>query len=216
MNIRNFKISLLLVGLITLMTTSCYHRTSCDSSDNKNLGKTDFTEEFKQWNTEQNTELMVFSNGTKNIELTRRKNTNKTAQRLKVKNLCESIDIKPYTAYSYYEYEDISSVFLGDNIIISVEPSMTNVEEVRTEVIFLSFNLENQGVKAQVPVINAEKVISSEPYGNKFEFKESIEIAGKTLKNVWHVEREKSQIFYSKKDGIIAIANENDVYFRVQ
>lgn len=216
MNVRNFKISLLFIAFISLMTTSCYHRVSCDSGDNKNLGKTDFSEEFKQWSIENSTEDIVFSNGTKTIKLNKREETNKTAQRIKVKNICESIDIKPYTAYSYYEYDDISSSFLGEQIILSVEPSMTMVEKVRTEVIFLSFNLNGEGVKAQVPVINAEKVKVSEPYGRKFELKEAIEIAGKTFKNVWHIEREKNQIVYSKKDGILAIAQGDDVYLRQQ
>lgn len=210
--------------MLCLAFMGCQKRFKCDDSNSKKLGDIEFSEQFGNWNNELKSDSIVFSTPSGNVSLRKVQSTEKRPQRVNEYLICESIDIKPQYAYAYYEYKDLSSFFSSDykdgqhgqdskGAIISVSPSiLREKDDVKTESIFLSFNVKEYGLKGRVPVTHTKSMQPTKPFGLLFEFHASKMVGDKTLQDVWVLEENDSALYYNKNTGIVAIKM-GDVYW---
>ena len=198
---------LIAMALICLTIIGCHRRPSCVQSDEVKLGTTDYSSEFKQWQTEADSDIITLSNDSISFVLRKQQRSDNTPNRLLEYLVCESFDIKTFKAYAYYEYENLSSTFLDDNMtmLLSVEPEISYEDKVRTESIFLSFSEGVYGVKGRVPITNGEAIKPTEPNGQLFSYHVNIEIGDRQFEDIWALIKEESGIYYSESKGIIAL-----------
>lgn len=219
MNLYRSTTALLLLSLITVMS-SCFNRFSCDQSDDKNLGRISFSQEFTTWNIEANVDTLVFESASDKMVMVVQENSREKYHRLREYDICEEIDIKPYTAYAYYEYPNMNRFYSSNKGILVLEPSMENIEGTRTESLFITASLSDfYSVKARVPISHVEKIKPESPNGRLFTYHESISLGDRTYSRVWHYTKTadpySTSLIYSKEKGVLAIQVNDTVYHRV-
>jgi len=201
--------------LISLTCLGCKKRFNCSPSNDLKLGNIDYSTEFKEWESEIYNESLKFSTPD-GFQILKKNDNSKFPLRLKEYLVCESIDIKSYKAYAYYEYKNHSSLYSNDSMtmLISVEPYINKENGVITESIFLSFNKSSYGIKGQVPITNVNSIRPTEPHGRLFKYHEDLEIGGRKFYKIWALEKGGSAIYYSKSKGIVALQMGIEFYFR--
>ena len=210
----NFSAIILAICFVGF-STSCFQRVNCDSSDDKNLGNIDYSNQFKQFNIEKSNNTISFSNSTEELTFTRKNNPELRPRRLNDTKICESIDVKSYTAYAYYEYENLESTFSMDTAILVLTPEIEKIGDKRGESLYINFSKEGAGtVKARVPISNIDTTKTYQPFGELFKFQASIQIGNQTFENIWSFRKDNMGIYYSKSSGVIALETNAKFYFR--
>ncbi|MEM9821834.1 MAG: hypothetical protein AAF985_12210 [Bacteroidota bacterium] len=212
----HFQNSVLLLLLVFLLN-SCQKRFSCDESDHKKLGAIEFSPIFQEYTIEDQSNSMVFNDGESDLVFNRNNQIETTPYRLQEYNICESIDVKPFTAFAYYEYKNRSSAFVSNELLIEINPQIEKQNGNNAEFIYLSI-AQNETFKASIPIGDQTE---APPFGNtnvRFEWKEQIELNGKVFYQVWHGQsaNQRMGLFYKKEQGIIAIEIEGRYYLRVE
>jgi len=210
----NIKIYFMLL-VLCIMFTSCFNKIKCSSADDKKLGVIDYTTEFKTYETESSKNSITFTGSDNKVYVFNKTSPSElTPRRLVEYEICRSIDVKPYTAYAYYEYENISNLFNTDSMVISIESEIANEQGVRTEVIFLNFAKNFSGLKGKIPISNIQAIQSEEPFGILFEFFSNYELDNQNYNDIWVLKKEGVGIYYSKTNGIVALEADNIIYKR--
>ena len=210
----NSTLLILAISIIGL-STSCFRRPSCDSSDEKKLGTIQYSATFNQFNIEKSNNTISFSSPTKELAFTRNTDIEKRPQRLNDYKVCESINIKPYSAYAYFEYENLESVFMRDFAILVITPEIEKIGDKRGESLYINFGKEGIGtIKARVPISNIDTTITYQPFGELFKFNPSINIGNQTFENIWSFRKENMGMYYSKSLGVVALEADGEFYFR--
>ncbi len=200
---------------IGIISSSCSNKIKCSATDDKKLGVIEYTAEFKTYENEGSKNSMTFKDSDNNSFVLNKTSPNETVPRRLVEyEICKSIDVKPYTAYAYYEYENISHLFSNDSMIINVEAQIANEQGVRTETIFLNFGKNNISLKGKIPITNVQAIQSEEPFGILFEFFSNFELDNQNYNDIWVLKKEGVGIYYSKTNGIVAIEADGKVYHR--
>lgn len=208
-------IALILGMAIIGSLSSCFQKINCDISKEKKLGNIEYSNQFKQFNIEASVNTISFSNGTEEMIFTKNNSLEKRPQRLNEYKVCESINIKPYSAYAYYEYENLETVFQMDSAILVLSPEIEKLGNKRGESLYLNFSKEGVGtVKARVPISNIDTTITYQPFGELFTFKERITLGNQVFEDIWSFKEGTTGIYYSKKMGLIALEANGKFYIR--
>jgi len=208
-------IEFILVIAIIGCLSSCLRRPNCDISNEKKLGEINYSNQFKQFNIEGSTNTISFSNATETLAFTRKNDADQRPRRLNDYKVCESINIKPYIAYAYFEYENLESVFLMDSAILVITPEIEKIGDKRGESLYLNFSKEGAGtVKARVPIKNIDTTKTYQPFGELFKLNSSITLANQTFENIWSFKKENMGMYYSKSLGVVALEANGEFYFR--
>ena len=196
-------------------STSCFHRVNCDSSNDKKLGNIEYSNQFKQFNIEKFNNTISFSNTSEQFTFTRKNNPELRPRRLNDSKVCESINIKPYTAFAYYEYDNLESTFLMDSAVLVLTPEIEKLGNKRGESLYINFGKEGAGtVKARVPISNIDTTKTYQPFGELFKFQNRIQIGNQEFENIWSFRKDNMGIYYSKNLGIVALEANGKFYFR--
>lgn len=193
-----------------LMFNSCKQGLTCDAEDNEKLGEIEYNDVL-QYNIEKDSEVLFFEGDSGTIKLPKSDVNNDTPHWWIDHEICESIDVKPYRAYAYYEYENINQLFGNDSTLISIEPQILNDDGSELEVIYINIAHKNQSLKG---VIFIDQVNTYMAELDEFESKEFLQVDGVILNNIWILEEDGLGVFYSKQNGVEAIQIENRYYFR--
>lgn len=206
----------LLAYSLVLMLTSCFHKTSCDSRHDEALGEIDYSTDFQNCEIERSVDFLTFSSENTSITLQKSTTPNLEPNRLLDHEICQSLDIKPYTAYAYYEYENLNMVFSEESLLISIEPFIFEENTERKEVIFFTLSPEtSESIKASVPIYDA---VVGEPLGlqnTQFIFQEQIELNDTLFEDIWVCQQDGNGIYYSKEKGLVAIELNDIIYLKV-
>lgn len=200
--------------LIVLTLSSCYNRFSCGPSQNKNLGTIDLSKTFKSWNLEQQIDTLFFVSKTDTLVLVKKNYNSPKHKQVKAYNICQRIDIKPYTAYAYYEYPNKASYFQGDDILLHLDPEITLDNETREETLYLNLAHGNHSLKAAVPLAQG---VTEGPFfdaSTRFVFKDSITLQGVRFRDVWVCDSLNSQMYYSASLGLVGIGIDGRGFLR--
>jgi hypothetical protein len=222
--IRQKTFVLVMISLVitsVLLLTSCTKRLNCDSSDNENLGTTDYSEAFKAWSIETDSEILSFySNDGDTLRLAAQSIVVEEPRWLIESVVCEeALDVKPFKAYAYYEYEDKTRSFGGENdkAFLSIEPEIALHDEVRTESIFITLSTgAATSIKGQVPVTNSQSIPQSEPFGLHFTHLDRVELGDQAYTDIWVLSEDTLSIFYHSEIGIAALAIDEQIYHRLR
>lgn len=210
----NSIVLLILIATVGSLT-SCFQKVNCDISSDKNLGNIDYSNEFKQFNIEARANTISFSNSMEEFIFTKNNNLEKRPRRLNDYKVCESINIKPYVAYAYYEYENLETVFQMDSAVLVLTPEIEKLGNKRGESLYINFSKEGAGtLKARVPISNIDTSITYEPFGELFKYNNRITIGNQNFENIWSFTKENMGIYYSKNLGIIALKANGKFYIR--
>ena len=218
-SIRVSHSGMIFLLMISLALSSCINKFKCDASNQVRLGEIDYSDAFKEWETEQSYDIMKFTASNNNITLKRNEDTNAgTYRRLNEYLVCRSINIKPYSAYAYYEYKDLSSHFISDNMSVVIEPDISKEDGKRAESIYLTFYKTgvSNSIKARVPVTNLDLDKPGEPFGVLFTFHDSIRLEDRHYTNVWMYKEENMAIYYHKNQGVVALESDQTIFHRVK
>lgn len=208
-------VTIVLVFCIIGLSTSCFRRPHCDISNEKKLGNIEYSDQFYQFNIENSNNTLSFSNASGELVFIRKNNPEKRPQRLNDYKVCESINIKPYTAFAYFEYENLESVFGMDSAILVITPEIEKIGDKRGESLYLNFSKEGAGtVKARVPISNIDTTKTYQPFGELFKFHASNTLGNQTFENIWSFRKDNMGIYYSKDSGIVALEANGEFYFR--
>lgn len=211
---NNSPLFILLLSIL-IISTSCFRRPNCDSTKEKNLGRIDYTQQFKQFNMEGTNNSITFSNAEEKLVFTKNKNSTQEPRRLNDYKICESINIKPYTAYAYYQYDNLESVFLVDSAILVLSPEIEKAGDKRGESLYINFGKEGAGtIKARIPITNIDTTITYQPFGELFTFQERLTIGDRPYGDIWFFRKEKMGIYYSKEVGVMALEANGVFYYR--
>lgn len=198
-----------------MISTSCLQKINCDSSKEKYLGRIEYTQQFKQFNTEQTAKRISFSSTEDELVFTKDQNSPQRPRRLNDYKICESINIKPYMAYAYYEYDNLESVFLADSTILVLSPEIEKLGDKRGESLYINFSKEGAGtIKARIPITNIDTTITYQPFGELFTFQERIPIGDRPYQNIWFFKKENMGMYYNKEVGVIALEANGVFYYR--
>lgn len=211
---KNFTI--LIFGLtIFIGLSSCFQKINCDISKEKKLGNIEYSNQFKQFNIEASGNTISFSNGIEELIFIKNNSLEKRPQRLNDYKICESINIKPISAYAYYEYENLETVFQMDSAILVLSPEIEKLGNKRGESLYLNFSKEGVGtVKARVPISNIDTTITYQPFGELFKFNERITLGDQNFEDIWSFKSANLGIYYSKKSGVIALETNGNFFLR--
>ena len=196
--------------------SGCIRKVNCDSTKSKKLGTIEYSDKFKEFNIEDTKNTISFKSDSEELVFTRNTETTQNPKRYLDYKICESIDIKPSTAYAYYEYENLEGIFQTDSAILVITPDISKDINDREESLYLNFSKDGSiGVKARVPISNIDTTRTYQPFGELFKYHESINLGDKELEKVWSFKKEGTGIYYSKQLGIIALEANGKFYFRV-
>jgi hypothetical protein len=202
----------------SLAFSSCVNRFKCDASNQVRLGEIDYSATFKEWEIEVASDLMKFTSSNETISLKKREANELPFKRLNEYLVCKSINIKPYRAYAYYEYKNLSSHFASDEMSVVIEPDISKEEGKRAESIYLTFYKAgaSNSIKARVPVTNLDLDKPREPFGVLFTFHDSIMLEDRNYTDVWMYKEENMAIYYNKENGIVALESDQTIFHRVK
>jgi len=208
----NFTILVFGITIIGCFS-SCFQRINCDISKDKKLGNIKYSNEFKQYSIEGVGNKISFNHSSETFIFTRNINPDKRPRRLNDYKVCESINIKPYTAYAYYEYENLETVFQMDSAILVLTPEIEKLGNKRGESLYINFSKEGVGtLKGRVPISNIDTTVTYQPFGELFKFNDRITIGNQDFENIWSFTKENIGIYYSKNLGIIALEANGKFY----
>ena len=225
---KNLFVIFLLGIVICLLFSSCYYRRNCSSSDSIKLGETDYSDKFKEYNIERFEDTLIFKSSSNVLTLIRGEMPNKRPGAVREYSVCKGIDIKAYTAYAYYEYENLESMFYGDSSMLIITPDISagkNMrrkpiipvsaeKNMRREALYLSFTKKMPGAKGRVPVSNVDTTKTYSPFGELFKYHDSIELNGAVFHDIWFFKRHQEGIYYSKTLGVVALEADNEIFVR--
>lgn len=207
--------TLFLAVTIISCLTSCFKKINCDISNEKKLGNIEYSNQFKKFNLESSTNTISFRNGTEELIFTKNNSLEKYPRRLNEYKVCESINIKPFTAYAYYEYENLEIFFQMDSAVLVLTPEIEKLGNKRGESLYINFSKEGVGtVKARVPISNIDPNITYQPFGELFKFNDRITLGNQTFEDIWSFKKGTTGIYYSKKTGVIALEAKGKFYIR--
>ncbi len=229
---KNLFVLLLLSIAICLAYSSCYYRRNCGPSDNIKLGETDYSDKFKEYNIEHLEDTLIFKSSSNVLTLIRQDIQDKRPGAVREYSVCKGIGVKVYTAYAYYEYENLNSMFYGDSATLRVSPNISagkNMrrkplriipisaeKNMRREALYLSFTKKMPGAKGRVPISNIDTTKTYSPFGELFKYHESIELNGEIFQHIWFFKRYQEGIYYSKNLGIVALEADNEIFVRIK
>lgn len=213
MRLKHVLLTAFFFGALYLFSY-CTNRLRCNPSSSVLLGHVDFSERFEQMNIESGSDSLVFIGSNDALVFVRNNNRETDKRRFNAYKICTSIDIKPYTAYAYYEYNDRSSFFKGDSLLLVVQPAMSMEGEQVGESLYLSFSTNKGGLKARVPISNIDLNRRYMPYGELFELQDSVVLDGDIYRNVWKFTKERAAMYYHMRDGIVGLVVEDELYLR--
>lgn len=207
------------VLITTLLLTSCTKRLNCDSSDNKYLGTTDYSDAFKTWSIESDSDVLSFySDNGETLHLSAQSIITEEPRWLVESVVCEeALDVKPFKAYAYYEYEDKTQIFSTENseVLLSIEPEIALFDDVITESIFINLSTDfATSIKGQVPVTNPQSIPQTEPSGLHFSHHELLELGDEVYDDIWVLDDDQLSIHYKANIGIAALIINEQVYYR--
>lgn len=205
--------------IATLLLASCTKRLNCDSSDNEYLGTTDYSDTFKTWSIESDSDVLSFySDNGDTLHLSAQSSITEEPRWLIESVVCEeALDVKPFKAYAYYEYEDKTQIFSTENaeVLVSIEPEIALFDDVITESIFINLSTDvATSIKGQVPVTNPQSIPQTEPSGLHFSHHELLELGAHVYDHIWILDEDQLSIYYSDKIGIAALRINEQVYYR--
>lgn len=226
---KNLFATLLLLTSISMIYSSCYYRRNCGPSDNIKLGETDYSDKFKEYNIERFEDTLIFKSSSNVLTLIRGDMPNKRPGGVREYSVCKGIGLKVYTAYAYYEYENLNSMFYGDSATLRISPNISagknmrrkpiipvsTEKNMRREALFLSFSKGIPGAKGRVPVSNIDTTKTYSPFGELFKYHESIELNGEVFQHIWFFKRYQEGIYYSKTLGVVALEVDNEIFIRI-
>ena len=196
------------IGFLTILVfISCERGVVCNENDNKNLGQISYSE-MNDFNTEKETSTLTLMRNSGLLELPLTNTSNSPNQWIDYK-VCESVDVKPYSAYAYYEYENINRTFSNEDVLISIEPQILNNDGEELEVIYINLAHNNSSIKGIVPV---DELGEYEPELDVFDFMGTISINNKTFYQSYLFEKDDLKIYYSKDQGIVGVNIDGLVY----
>ena len=215
MKIKYFVPLVLITGVLWTLK-SCLYRLGCDSSDSVFLGKMNYSDQFKKFNLEQDSDTLYFKGATGEFTFIRKIDPDLKPRRYNDYEICRNLNVKPVIAYGYYEYENLEADFRNSGILI-LTPEITKVGNQKTESLYLTFNVEDVGsLKARIPITNVDTTKIYMPYGELFTYYEAVELEEEELKNVWVFRRGDSALYYSRRLGVLAFEGSGRAFFRVR
>lgn len=211
------KFLILILAISILGFTSCIRQSNCDNSREKNLGRIDYSNEFQEFEIEIVPKKITFSNSTDELVFTKNENPNPPPRRLNEYIVCESINIKPYTAYAFHEYDNLENVFLEDSSVLVLNPEIEKIGDQRGESLYINFGQEGVGnIKGRVPINNIDTTITYQPFGELFKFRENINIGNQPFEKIWFFRKGNMGMYYSKENGVVALEAGGEFYYRNQ
>ncbi len=198
-------------SLALLLTSGC--NPPCDTSDEENLGPINYSQEFQTWNLEAAASSLSFSRGSTQVVLNELPQTNNTAARLHVRKVCTTFDVKPYTAWAYYAYDNMDKIFSSNGYLINITAEIAGSDTNPSESIYINLSRDGQAtIKGYIQVTNPQP---PQP-GNitPFQFNGTLLIDGRSFDNIWSYEKDGMGIYYNKVNGIIALKTLDGFYFR--
>lgn len=205
----------ILLLAIIIGNLSCLRHPNCDSSKEKYLGRIDYTFQLKQFNMENTNNSITFSNAQEELVFTKNNNIAQEPRRLNDYKVCESLNIKPYMAYAYYEYDNLESVYMVDGGILVTSPEIEKLGDKRGESFYINFGKEGVGnIKARIPITNIDTTITYQPFGELFTFQKRMTIGDKPFEDIWFFRKENMGMYYSKEVGVVALEANGVFYYR--
>lgn len=202
------------VLLLLLVVQSCSPKTFCNEDSEENLGKKEFSAEFKSYNIEEGVNSMVFTNDQETLEIGSTQ-TEFFNNRVNDHEICRSFDIKPYIAYAYYTFDKLSKFYQGDELLLTIEPVFHQYNGDYFERIYLNLSYGiSTTIKGYVRVSPDDNVVHSNDSIQPFAVEKNYELDGKTFDQLWIYEDGEIGIYYNKDKGIVAIKREGKIYFR--
>ena len=198
-----------------LVLSSCYNRFSCGPAQNKNLGTISFSKMFQDWNLAQQTDSLVFVSKTDTVTLIKNDYNTQKHKQAKVYNVCQSIDIKPYTAYAYYEYPNQEHMFQDDAVVLHIDPVISYHEDTKQESLYLNLAHGNNSIKAAIPANHG--TLKGPPFNThntRFILQKTLSLDDKKFSNIWVCEANGLAMYYHSHKGIIAFSINNTMYYK--
>lgn len=205
---------LLFFVLTGLIQQSCFYRIKCDESKSVKIGDIEYSAKFARMELHRSDQELHFESNSGSLTFKRNDNSHNEIRRLNDEKICEEIDIKPTSAYKYYEYPNWGCSFIDGPGIISIDPEMEKLDDKRGESLYLTFSSGNSSLKARVPVSNIDTSITYQPFGELFQFKNSIDLDDREFENIWVFRKGKTAMYYSESLGIVALEENEKIYWR--
>lgn len=206
---------LVLVLLFSFSVSSCYNRFSCGPAQNKNLGAISFSSSFQDWNKENQHDTLFFSNSTDTLRLLTSTTTSSKPKRAKAYHVCESIDIKPYTAYAFYEYPNKERMFQGDATLLHIDPVIVYEDQQKQELLYLNLAYGNNSIKAAIPANTSDQ--KGPPFttqGTRFIWQKTVSLGDKKFSYMWVCEANGLAMYYHPRKGMVAIRIDNTIFYK--
>lgn len=199
---------IIILGLLSL--NSCKQGLRCDAEDNEKLGEIAY-DDILHYNIESDELQLNFEGINKSISLPLINVSDRSPHWWIDHEICESLDVKPYRAYAYYEYDNLNQVFGNDSTLISIEPQIINDAGNELEALYINIAHENQALKG---IIMVDQSDSYQPELDIFEFEDYLQINGIVLTDVWRLQKEGLGVYYNKNNGVEAIQIDNVYFFK--